>query len=162
MSPPSFYRYRIWGCPKESMKCLKKCEQPYSSGERSGCDLNIDTNPKDIHILVETEAAMSTFKPLLGRYYVLYCTTPIGHKSKTTDCIFVSQVVFAHWQLIHYLETNICPCVCISLVLAPPQLNITEEKDHLKLNWIPPIGGLCWRVEVCYRKCNLPQVSCEI
>ncbi|XP_041821334.1 interleukin-13 receptor subunit alpha-1-like [Chelmon rostratus] len=57
--------YRTCGYSEESVRGLKKCDQPYSSGERNGCNLHIDTSLDDFCILVETEAGMSTFKPVL-------------------------------------------------------------------------------------------------
>ncbi|XP_076580648.1 interleukin-13 receptor subunit alpha-1-like [Chaetodon auriga] len=54
--------YRTCGSLEED---LKKCDHPYSSGERNGCHLHFDTSPDSICILVETEAGMSTFKPAL-------------------------------------------------------------------------------------------------
>ena len=60
---------RMKGKKEECIKSLQHCDQPYSLGERNGCDLNINTTD-NICILVETEAGMSTFEPVLGWYYL--------------------------------------------------------------------------------------------
>lgn len=57
------------GDSEECIKSLKQCDQPYSLGERNGCDLNINAID-NICILVETEAGMSTFKPVFGWCYL--------------------------------------------------------------------------------------------
>ncbi|XP_070849533.1 interleukin-13 receptor subunit alpha-1-like [Chaetodon trifascialis] len=57
--------YRTCGSLEESLKGLKKCVRPYSSGERHGCVLHSDSPADSICILVESEAGMSTFKPAL-------------------------------------------------------------------------------------------------
>lgn len=56
---------RVCGHSKESIKTLRSCDQPYSSGTEKGCYLNA-TVEDDICILVDSDAGMSTFKPELG------------------------------------------------------------------------------------------------
>lgn len=56
--------YRVCGHSKESIKPLRSCDQPYSSGTEKGCYLNA-TVEDDICILVDSDAGMSTFKPEL-------------------------------------------------------------------------------------------------
>ncbi|XP_073331061.1 interleukin-13 receptor subunit alpha-1-like [Pagrus major] len=57
--------YRIMGELEECIKSLKRCDQPYSLGKKNGCELHIDPSSNNIFVLVETEAGMSTFKPVL-------------------------------------------------------------------------------------------------
>lgn len=61
---------RMKGESEECIQSLKQFDQPYSLGERNGCDLNITIDIDYICILVETEAGMSTFKPELGWCYL--------------------------------------------------------------------------------------------
>lgn len=60
---------RMEGDLEECIKSLKQCDQPYSLRERNGCVLNINAID-NICILVETEAGMSTFKPVFGWCYL--------------------------------------------------------------------------------------------
>lgn len=53
--------YRICG---KDLRSLHQCSQFYSRGARTGCRLKVDAR-KEICILVETEAGMSTFRPKL-------------------------------------------------------------------------------------------------
>uniref|UniRef100_A0A3Q3X2D7 Type I cytokine receptor cytokine-binding domain-containing protein n=1 Tax=Mola mola TaxID=94237 RepID=A0A3Q3X2D7_MOLML len=57
--------YRNCGRLEESINGLKKCDQLYSSAERNGCIMHVGKNHEDTCIVVETVAAMSTFKPKL-------------------------------------------------------------------------------------------------
>lgn len=57
--------YRIKGRMQEDIQSLKKCDKPYSNGERNGCYLHIDPEPKNILVLVETDTAMITFIPVI-------------------------------------------------------------------------------------------------
>ncbi|XP_070710669.1 interleukin-13 receptor subunit alpha-1-like [Pempheris klunzingeri] len=55
--------FRTCGRSDKRIKKLKKCDQPYSSGERDGCYLQTDATPDNVCMIVETETGMSTFKP---------------------------------------------------------------------------------------------------
>lgn len=57
------FSYRPCGS-EEGLNGLKTCNEPYSSGERSGCYLPNDTQG-DICVLMETDDGMSTFKAKL-------------------------------------------------------------------------------------------------
>lgn len=40
------------------------------------------------------------------------------------------------------------------LVVSPPKLTITAEKDDLNLSLTPPTSAQCWIYNVCYKECN--------
>ncbi|XP_044039059.1 uncharacterized protein LOC122869801 isoform X2 [Siniperca chuatsi] len=56
--------YRVYGRSQELIEGLKVCDQPFSSGMRNGCTLKVAAEC-DICILVDSEAGMSTFRPVL-------------------------------------------------------------------------------------------------
>lgn len=58
------FSYRPCGRFEERVKGLKTCHKPYSSGERSGCNLPNDTQG-EICVLMDADAGMSTFKARL-------------------------------------------------------------------------------------------------
>uniref|UniRef100_A0A3Q3KXI9 Interleukin-13 receptor subunit alpha-1-like n=1 Tax=Labrus bergylta TaxID=56723 RepID=A0A3Q3KXI9_9LABR len=53
--------YRMCGCSEEVLKSLKKCHELHRNETRTGCHLKVNAIKGDICILVETDAAMSTF-----------------------------------------------------------------------------------------------------
>ncbi|XP_042368009.1 interleukin-13 receptor subunit alpha-1 [Plectropomus leopardus] len=57
--------YRMCGRSEEQMKNLTVCDQPHSSGTRSGCYLKFDAVSNDVCMCVDTRAGRSTLKPKL-------------------------------------------------------------------------------------------------
>lgn len=75
---PPIWSKRMCGIVKETRDKVKTCGKPSSTGdpERHGCILQHDKAEDDTCIFVETDSAVSTFKPQLGWYsWIKYSDT---------------------------------------------------------------------------------------
>ncbi|XP_068164506.1 interleukin-13 receptor subunit alpha-1-like [Antennarius striatus] len=122
--------YRFCGSLEESIKSLKTCDEPYIVGERSCCDLHLNYSVEDVCVLVETEAAMSTFIARLsvpppkltirevGDYLTVSATPPeVGEKACWT------------YEVCHK------PCsktkVCQNTSIGEPTIKVPYDKNCL-------------------------------
>lgn len=75
---PTILSKRMCGIGKETRDKVKTCSKPSSTGdpERHGCILQHDKAEDDTCIFVETDSAVTTFKPQLGWYsWIKYSDT---------------------------------------------------------------------------------------
>lgn len=101
----------------------------------------------DTCVAVESDSAVSTFKPQLGRW----------------DQTLVQQRSISPREDLKQFSRPPPPFTFHLSEINPPVVSVTEEMDSLQVKLTPPLPKeSCMTFEVCYTRCGVDRVSCEI
>lgn len=148
----------------EVLQSVKTCGTPSRKGnpERHSCIMQRNQTEADTCIFVETDSAVSTFKPQLGWYSWNESNARILVPTLLTAAFkALSSIAIVFFFFFVKTNNDFTPP---RAVINPPLVKVTEENDTLNVKLTPPLPNKvnCMTFEVCYKRCDAQQVSYEI